>query len=43
MNKKLTLHVSGQFSSHNTKVKGTMKITGGCRTGKQRWSARGHV
>lgn len=40
VSKKLTLHVSGSFSANHTKAKGTLKITGGCKSGQQSWSAK---
>jgi hypothetical protein len=36
----LTAKVQGRFVKHETKVKGTLKITGACETPEVDWSAR---
>ena len=37
---KLTMRLKGHFYSSGTKAKGTLKITGGCNSGKVKWSAK---
>src|SRR3954462_15221753 len=34
----LKVHLKGKFTAHGTKAHGTLKITGGCKSGKVKWS-----
>jgi hypothetical protein len=40
VNVSLKLKLKGKFTAGGTKAKGTLKITGACKTGKVKWSAK---